>query len=312
MIFKIPPLTSKFAYFLIVLAAFLAQFLLFPYGIFSDRPTYPGDGFAFLCLLIFYVILSVVFVIPLIIRSWYFGLRGKRYSVLFFLLGLLASEWLAVLFSASIIFGNLENMLSQQEDRELLSRASLISLTETVLTNGNSPIGVHFDLQADLPPEWGKKHTGCSDLIIRLPAKEHTDSMLSITTRIKHNICKLSRNKKTYQIHYQGDYYPAGVYFAKANKICTTPVYDQGFTKPFTGEVTIEDGSYEGLTIHYPNDPVPARLKTEIIDHIHLLKNPIFWHQAEQNLSADRIRAAGYSQCPRNDPFVPTETCFCR
>src|SRR5271170_943973 len=115
---------------------------------------------------------------------------------------------------------------TQAADLSLLNQASLAKITETPLKMGQAPIGIHLDLQIQLPNEWLEKYNpNCAKFMkgsrgfragfgdARLPVAFGIDLVaFSQTTCVASSIDGMTT------IQFSSDFYPPAV-------LCNVPLY---------------------------------------------------------------------------------------
>jgi len=228
------------------------------------------------------------------------------------------------------------NAATQAADLSLLNQASLIKITETPLKMGQAPIGIHLELQIQMPNQWLEKYNpNCAKFMkgsrgfragfgdARLPVAFGIDLVaFSQTTCVASSIDGMTT------IQFSSDFYPpavlcnvplypcpAGASFAEnPTKICIQPnsldrreLLHTKFHFRYAGG----DGEH-GFDVEFPDDPNPAAFKTQLIGRMQLLRDSEFWRTAEQNLKPKHLHASGYIECNAdkayaNDPHI----CYC-
>jgi hypothetical protein len=209
---------------------------------------------------------------------------------------------------------------TQAADLPLLNQALLIEVTETPLEIDQAPIGVHLELQIQMPNEWLEKYNpNCAKLIkgsrgfragfgdARLPVAFGIDLIA-----FSHTTCVASSIEGLTTIQFSGDFYPPAV-------LCDVPRYPCPAGASFAenpAKICIQPYSLDrrehGFDVEFPNDPNPAAFKTQIIERMRLLRDNEFWRAAEQNLKPKHLHASGYTECAAdrayaNDPHI----CYC-
>jgi hypothetical protein len=82
---------------------------------------------------------------------------------------------------------------------------------------------------------------------------------------------------------------------------------------PIMGLAYMGDKSVFSI-VKYGEEPVPASMKSEIINNLPIMLDNNFWEQAQRNVTEENILAGGYKECwdKRTCEAGVCSACYCK
>jgi len=313
---------SRTLFFFIFLLVFATQYKII------HRAQHYNPGYDYSIIWLSWMTVGGFIALPFTISSWSFGFRSARFRKTLLAVAVVVLMW-PVLIIISMIPDILKTInevkqaeknqvLQAQAETPLLDRSSITQLTETPIMFGEKAIGVHIDMQLEVPNEWLVKHEpicakhttyrGGFDARLGQPGQLVILQSTSFKT-----MCYASANSEMTSVHFTSDFYPPALLNVSDNNtnICIQP-------HELNSVGLAEKGFFLfilGINIQYPQDPAPSAFKTQITNKIPMLRDYAFWLQSERNIMPEHLQADGYKPCHLNekkDGDLGAQECYCR
>lgn len=216
---------------------------------------------------------------------------------------------------------------SQKVHEELFKASEHRKLSEQLILVGHLPVGIHLQMEVDVPTDLLLKAT---DLLqaktllwdhpsIRAWLQESEGVMERIETADTKYITKENFDNRTH-ITFTSDFYPPTASAGCIKDISPCPEQQRAFCILYehvslkkVKEVVLESEAF-GFKFHYPTGTESSDKEKEFFNQIPHISDPLFWQTTQNNIIEKKLRAAGYRVCKGDLAKKPelAEKCFCK